>query len=550
MSRSVALLALLAVVAVNLPATAASAPVGELTAVAEQHSQAYRHVRYVQTIDGIPVQDAGASEHVPLDDGEAHWTQALVDGPVREAPNVVGEQEALAIAREAVSLERPMPGHEPEVRTVWTEHEDQLVQAREVHLASLAPPALWRVTVDAARGDVLDVEDRSMHLERPARAFDVNPIVALQQPGLRDNPASVDNETLSQARTTMTIANLTDGPTLATDTFRIVDSATDPRTTDNLTFRREDPRFVEAQALAWLQHGVEALRRAGYADLVEERIDVFVHQPPVYVFVNDGVPPAFVLPAAGGPDAYSQGGSLHFHFRHPSPGGQGMGSSAEDADVVLHELGHELLFAIHPQLSGDIRTDLHEAFAMIYGAALQPRDVSEANRACEAEWMVTYYPDDVSRSHEGYPCLRVFDNDLTMADFDREASRYANAEILAGAVYDLAQRIGWNATRALVTEAAHLLPEEPASFHVVGNATARADCALTDCVRLDAIQAAFGAHGIEAQPPADAEPLANGSADELESASTEDDGMLGVPAAGAAVGLITLGLAALAGRRH
>lgn len=522
---------------------------GDLDPVAEQRSLAYDHVRYVQTIDGIPVQEGVASHHAPLDGGAGFWTQALADGPVSEQPLLVGVPRAVEIAETRVDVDVPMPDRDPTVGSVWAEDGGKLVRAHEVHIASLSPPALWRVTVDAHDGEVLSVEDRSVHLERPARVFDPNPIVALQDPEFRDNPASLDSETLQQASTTVTIANLTGGPTLATDAFRIVDSATNPQTTDNLSFRREDPRFVEANALAWLQHGNDRLGEVGFDEVLSDTIDVYVHQPPAYVFRTGGVPPVAVIPTTT-PGAYSTGGELHFLYRAPSPDGDGMGSAAEDGDVVLHELGHSVLFSINPNLHGPLFGDVQEGFAMAFSMLTQPASVTDTNRACEGEWLTTYFAQSMAKEKQGYPCLRVHDNAKRMANFTTsQYAPYANGEILTGALYDLGQRIGWNDTLSLFVEAAHLFPDEPTSFHELGNATARADCALTDCGRLDEIQTAFDAHGIQAQPPADANTTDNASASELDPASTEDEETLGVPAPGAAVALTTLGLAALAGRR-
>jgi hypothetical protein len=128
---------------------------------------------------------------------------------------------------------------------------------------------------------------------------------------------------------------------------------------------------------------------------------------------------------------------------------------------------------------------------------LQPSHVPDHNRACEGEWLITYDEDDEgleAKHPEGFPCLRLLDNDKTVEeDLNPEGygpqQAYENAEIPAGAVFDLGQHVGWNQTLALYLEASHLLPEQPESFDDVGTATARAHCALTDCQRLDEIVA-------------------------------------------------------------
>lgn len=341
--------------------------------------------------------------------------------------------------------------------------------------------------------------------------FRDNPIVALRDPGFRDNALSLEDPAfapalvqveLGDARQLGPVEALQQSPSpLAWGNDRIV-IADGLGVPDGSVTRRDDPRFLELMVFVYANRALARLEAMGYTHLTEEM--------PVYAYAHD--PPAFragLVPSPSPwPDAYvPTQRQMHFMLRAPSPlGDGGMGSSAEDAEVVLHELGHIVHARSAPQV--EWTADWYGRWAEGVGdlfAALMAEEWSQGyGDACLAEWMVTYYPESILPrfSSQGLDCLRVLDGGFVYpADGFGEVHR--DSQFWSGALWEVRQSIGNEATLRLLMESFPLMPERIGSFEDIGEAVLKADAALYGGRDEALLRDAFAARGIELRPLAE-----------------------------------------------
>jgi len=349
----------------------------------------------------------------------------------------------------------------------------------------------WSVVVDGASGEALRVEPES--LAATGRVFNVNPIVATRDPSLRDNRLSLDGPAFADAYVEVEVANVT-GPFFASERVIVSDALALPGTVPSYEFERHDPRFLETMVYAYVEMALDEIARAGYPDLIDYRIDARAHHP---VF-QSGV---FVSPALY-PDAYAGNGQITFLYRALTPGGPGFGSAAEDAEIIVHELGHLVHFAAAPDASGPWRYIWGEGNGDLLAAlVLEPRSGGFGD-PCVSEWLATYYENVIELfPYEDLLCIRVLENDLRMPDdfFGDLTYQWAheNGQFWSGALWDVRLQIGREETLTLFLESLHFMPAKADGFEDLGRTVLLADLGLTGGARESIIRDAFARKGID-----------------------------------------------------
>lgn len=557
---------------------------GELAPAHETDTRAFETVRYEQRVDGIPVHGAFASEHRPH---EADWTVShYALAPAAMSPGSsfeLAEDEAVDRVLDALDATL-VPDLEPQAEQVWWPGEDSLRAAFEVRLASMDPVGSWTVVVDAADGEVLDrtnldpgfaehpdpaaaqtpaTEVDAPGLEAPAPAvdggaderginvtahpFQVNPIVGLQEAGFRDNPAGIDDGSFEDARQQVGFDGVYQRDRLQTEHVRIQDALTVPTGQQELDFRRDDPRFVELMTAYYTDLALEEMEALGYEDFFDyEQVHSVTRAP-------SPLPNAFATSLAG------QGYNVFF-YKAPAASTGGFGgfaSLAEDGEVVVHELAHLFHFAFAPGVSGDWYGAFAEGTADYYASVILEAESGGFGDPCVGEWATTYFDaagSDVPQ-HGDLVCIRVLDNNLTYPDDmagdpDDPGSGHYNGQFWSGAQWEIRQEIGRNESLVLVTEALQAMPENLDSIEDLVAATVTADCALTNCTRVDTIEGAFEEKEIPI-PELDLEGLDETPVDEELNATETDDGedASGVPGPGVAGALASIALAVALGVR-
>lgn len=496
-------IALLLVSAVLPLASAGAGTDEELREYWRYESHAFEHIRYHQVVDGLRVLDASASRHAS--NGAVAFTlehEDLADTSERAGAFLVPEAAALATARQALTVPGPLLDA-PRLERVWVQTDDGL---RKAYAVSLSPEAKghFRVVVDGATGAVLEVRDLAWYAEVPARVFRVNPIVGLQDPALQDNPLNLDDGRFAAAMMDVSV-NLS-GEGFRSDDVIITDALLAPG--DELVFDRADPRFLEVMALHYMERAFDAFDRLGYGDLIEDPVRVRAHALPMFG----------VFPATG-PDAYAGNGQVTVFYRAPSlwlegPDSfqAGTASSGEDADILVHELGHILHAAANPDVEPGWGWIWGEGNGDILAALILEEEHDGFGQDCIFEWLATYYHPSFSFRKDDLLCMRVLDNDLVWPDdqfgpTDEYQWAHENGQFWAGAVWDIYQGIGRDAALTLWIESLFLVPAEMTGFEDMGEALLIADLALTGGTRGTLIREAFAAKGVALSPPPAVEEL-------------------------------------------
>ena len=301
---------------------------------ATRHGLAGTTVRFEQRFQGIPVLAPDLAVTIDRSHRVTFVSSGYEPGvwvPTMTPTITAPAGRASALARLAVD---GALAHEATRLVVVPEGKQSRLAWQIQMVPSVSPPGDWEVLVDARTGEVFRAVDRALYVDGSGKAFDPDPLGAAQaaygSPGYTDGADATTPE-LDAARVTRTLLGLTDigGGTIKLQGpyAQIVDT--------------ESPfkgLFTQVGTTFDFDRSQDAF----------EAVNAYVHIDQIKRHVNLTLGlSAMPFQYAGGVrfDPSGLGGTDNSHYL-PSTGqlafGEGGVDDAEDADVVIHELGHGL----------------------------------------------------------------------------------------------------------------------------------------------------------------------------------------------------------------
>ena len=378
------------------------------------------HVRGRELRGGVPVEDTSAAVHAVS--GRIVQIDARgSDLPGDPSPAPVAEVVARGAALSRLGVLSPL--RPPVAERLLVADGGRLVDVWRVSLVSLTPAVVATVDVGASDGRVVDVRDERVFLEGQATVFDPNPIVthrdaSLRQPGVDQFGVDTDlpDARLNNALRVLPVRQVASEPAdlVAGRLHGPYVDVYGPGALDlfgGWFYQRHDPRFETLMAYTHIdriQRYFQSLGFVGQAAINAEPQWVITHR--VEGFDNSFYQPGndLILYGAGGVD------------------------DAEDAEVVLHELGHAIHFDQVPNWGGHHQAGaMGEGFGDFLAAAYYAGSISGGFQdACVADWDATSYSSANPR------CLRRVD---TAKKFPQNMTNsvHADGEIWSGFLWDL-----------------------------------------------------------------------------------------------------------------
>ena len=382
------------------------------------------HVILAQRLRGIRIHRAYVTVHI--DRARRVYlvkNRAVPVGllPLRPA-RTIGPAAAVRVAlRRATRGGRS--GHVMELEPVWFPAKTRLHPAWKVRVHRDRPRAEWLVYVDAATGRVRSAYDNLASAR--ARVFDPNPLAAAPEwvpLSRRGRPRRPPAESYRE----VTLAGLADGGLL--DGARVTTAPTRGRV------RRRDGRFLFDST----QRGFDEAMVYFHIDRALRYLESLGYRGPRTIF-RDPVP----VNAHGTREDnswYSPGTrSLTF--------GTGGVDDAEDAETILHELGHAIQDAICPDFGQSAQAAaMGEGFGDYFAASFFEERKPARYRTSVASW------DCVTDTDHDPPCLRRVDEPATFESFDPGGDEHDNGPIWSATLWDLREAVGRDLADRVVVE--------------------------------------------------------------------------------------------------
>ena len=254
-----------------------------------------------------------------------------------------------------------------------------------------------------------------------ALVFNPNPVATTMDNTLRDDK-DADSALLNDERVQVTLTNLDGSGYLRGEYATVVSETGDPAfATDGTYFyTRHDDRFEQVMAYYWVTQSQLYLRSLGFG--TGEFPAVNADQQRIR------------LNQLGADNSFATD-----HPRDELRFGKGGVDDAEDADVILHELGHQIHFSQSETFFGsDEAGSISEGFGDYWAFTVSQAVAGpQWDEACIAKWDATSYDATPANGI----CLRRIDADLSYPD-DLVGEVHADGRIWSHALYDLHNAIG------------------------------------------------------------------------------------------------------------
>ena len=458
-------------------------------------STAGHHVRYRQTLRGLPVLDADIL--VDLDhEGRVQdlASDSLPDLELTTGRCTVDGTRAIRIARAHLSVQGALRA-DAAVSAVACPISTAVARpAWRVTLPAVSPLGDWEVLVDQENGRVLKVRNLLRHVRGTGRVFDPNPVVATQNTGLRDNN-DLDSAIPSGAYSTVPLENL-DGSGMLRGLYvnafsRLVSTSEVPigsitrasEPTLQFNYGRSNKFFEEVQAYYHLDRAQRFIQGTlGFSNVMNWQLSVNVH-----AFPDD--------------NSYYSPNSKSLIF------GEGGVDDAEDADVLLHEYGHAIQDDQVPGFGSTSQAQaMGEGFGDIFAALLLSAQGQAFNTPVVADWDATGYStanppalrrvDDLRWNEQ----LRTLEEYVKTYPRDVVGEEHRDGEIWSHALWAIRNQIGGAGAgdrtllKLILESHFRLLPS--ATFADGANAILAADSALNGGANIATIRSVFVARGL------------------------------------------------------
>lgn len=379
------------------------------------------HVLVQQAYEGVPVYGGRTALHMtPRRSVYLVTNDVCPEKPVVDLGKARREEIPVEAALESLTQRLPWQGRlliPPTSRRVFYPSQDggmRLSWCIDLSLAPCLPiqsredaSTDWRAIVDAFTGEVLDLMELSMDAVGEGSVFYPNPVVALQQPDL-DGAAEIPEA----AYRTVRLARL-DGSGYLRGAY--VDTGGTERRVHSAEghfhFRRGEQGLLEVMAYYFIDSTMAWLREQGW-DIFSRPVTVNACAP-----LGDN---SRLLP---------HGWTILF--------GRGPVMDAEDASIILHELGHAIQEAQVKDWAAcrpgcPVRA-MGEGFCDWLPTIFFAEERRTFHRTYIGDWDARGY-----REPRAY--LRRIDSPKTMADYQGE--EHADGEIWGAALWDLYRELG------------------------------------------------------------------------------------------------------------
>lgn len=324
----------------------AAMPLANLALASEKASPSGTHLRWNQTVDGVPVFRAEVVVKVNRDGQVSSVQNNLVPDVVVDTKPAIDATQAIAAAKNFVRpTGKALMDPKADLQVVATREGARL--AWVVQMPVEAPMGDWLVFVDANGGAVLGGEDRMRYAEGTGRVFDPDPMTKMADSTYHDNsdadtavpfPAAYDIVPLHGITLTSGTYSLS-GPyaQLIDDespTFAPV-TATSP---DSFRYQRSAQGFEDVMCYYQIDTAQRYIQSLGFTNIDNRSQPVDSHG-------LSGADNSHYVPSTG-----------HLAF------GEGGVDDAEDADVIWHEYGHSIQDNIVPGWGGGEEGQMGEGF--------------------------------------------------------------------------------------------------------------------------------------------------------------------------------------------
>jgi len=379
------------------------------------------HVIYNQWHAGLRVHRAYVTVH--LDRARRVYLSKNRAVPARLLP---GEFESRLTRDDAVtaarqSLPQRQRGAQPrEIEPLWFPYLDRLVPAWKVRLTRHMPREEWIVYVNARSGVLLSKYD-NLAEARVARAqvFDPSPVIAMGGHASLLTPKLRVRRPPPSTYRAVELLGLNDGGYLTGVNVTTAPTAHRVRRNSGQFVLRSDQRGFDEVMVYY--HVDAALRYLGQLGYTGPRA---VFRDPVRADVN----------------GTRDDNSWYSPWDRMLTFGSGDVNDAEDAETILHELGHAIQDAICPDF-GQSReaAAMGEGFGDYFAASFFADRKPERYRTSVMSWDGLHAGLDAALDP---PCLRRVDLPLTFRDYEEKGDEHDNGQIWSATLWDVRTALG------------------------------------------------------------------------------------------------------------
>jgi hypothetical protein len=348
----------------------------------------------------------------------------------RKPDRELTEREATGRARAAL----PRSSRRATLQTtelLWFPHGKGLRPAWRIRLARHRPPEEWIVYVDARTGRILSRYDNLSAVNGRARVFDPSPVTALGGAERLLGQAGRTRRPPDHAYRTVVLRGLKGNGRL--EGRRVTTSPTDPRRrvlrrSHDFRFENREKGFEEAMVYHHVDAAVRYLESLGYRG----RRAIFVDA--IGVDVN----------------GTREDNSWYSPWLKQLTFGTGAIDDAEDAETILHELGHAIQDAICPDFGQSAEAAaMGEGFGDYFAASFFADRKPPRYRAAIITWDGLFIGIEEGSDP---PCLRRVDERMTFADFDERGDEHENGKIWAATLWEIHESLGRDVADRIIIE--------------------------------------------------------------------------------------------------
>jgi zinc metalloprotease ZmpB len=304
-----------------------------------------------------------------------------------------------------------------------------------------------------------------------ATVFLPNPVADLQDQSLTDQN-DADYPALAAAYHGVTLTHLDGSGRLVGDYANIVSETGDPAysPTNEFHYRRDDDRFEQVMAYYWITEAQKYIQKLGFGTALRpvnrESQDVRINQ-------------------------WGADNSFSWDKKDMIKLGKGGVDDAEDAEVILHELGHAIQDSQQDPFgygaSFEARA-IGEGFADYWAVTVSNVIAPTPDAPCVADWDAVSYT--VAEPH----CLRRTDLNVHYPENVNPSSVHSTGRIWSRALWDIRKALGHVKADTIVLEG-HFGQKDPTMAELAASTVAAAQ-RLYGRAEARAVRASFEARGI------------------------------------------------------